>query len=97
MEFGSGANSWMHILPKPSKQAVDAFLVVMTLSNISSVGCSLYWAVASEQTPHVIRGVFITIATPVAAIRQRDAAALAKELLGRGGAGEGGGGKKKAS
>ena len=94
MEFGSGANSWMHILPKPSKQAVDAFLVVMTLSNVSSVGCSLYWAVASEQTPHIIRCVFIAIATPVAAVRQRDAAALGKELLERDSAGEGAAGKK---
>eukprot|EP00928_Gymnodinium_smaydae_P078989 TRINITY_DN63021_c0_g1_i1.p1 TRINITY_DN63021_c0_g1~~TRINITY_DN63021_c0_g1_i1.p1 ORF type:complete len:242 (-),score=37.99 TRINITY_DN63021_c0_g1_i1:277-1002(-) len=80
MEFGSGANSWMRILSKPSRPAIDAYFMVMTLSNISSVTCCIYWAAASEGTSAVTRILFIALATPVAALRQLDAFSFHKEL-----------------
>jgi hypothetical protein len=72
MELGSGANALQWLFPHP-KWVPPAFLASMTLSNITSLACSLYWASVSHQSPAFIRGLFVCVAVPVAAIRQKEA------------------------
>jgi hypothetical protein len=72
MELGSGANALQWVYPHP-KWVPPAFLTPMALSNISSLTCSLYWACVSHQSPAFVRGLFVCVALPVAAIRQKEA------------------------